>query len=101
GDVDGRGLEEDVFVFGAATAVTSFNPVDGVFLAALQEEAELRVEFVGAADEVVDLVGLTGDGLQLGVELADYVLEADEFGAELFEEFVAVGEGEAAVAFGQ
>ena len=57
------------------------------------------MEFVAAADEVVDLIGLAGDGLQLGVKLADHVLEADELGAELFEELLAVGEGEASIAF--
>ena len=59
------------------------------------------MEFVAAADEVVDLVRLAGDGLKLGVELADHVLEADELGAELFEESCAVGEGEASIALGE
>ncbi len=101
-DIDGRGLEEDVFGLGERAApAAALDPIDRVLLAALHEERELGVEFVGAADEVVDLVGLAGDGLELGVELADDVLEADELGAELFEKLLAVGEGEAAVALGE
>ena len=107
GDVDGRGLEEDVLRpraklcprfcvrRGARSSRRCF------FSSALHKEGELGVEFVGAANEVVDLVGLGGMSLQLGVELADDVLEADELGAELFEKLLALAEGEATVAFRQ
>ncbi len=39
-DIDGRGLEKDVFGFGKLSAsAAALDPIDGVFLAALHEEA--------------------------------------------------------------
>ncbi len=87
-DIDGRGLEKDVLsaaltpgAMGNAAlppaGAPALDPIDSVLLAALHQERELGVEFVGAADEVVHLVGLVGNGLEFGVKLADGVLEAE------------------------
>ena len=100
GDGDRRRLQKYVLLLSAAAApiAPALDPEDGVAVLAFQNEAQLHFQLVHATRQGMHFVGLVGDGLQLGVEVRQAVLQPKILVAVFLQEFRAILEGEAALA---
>ncbi len=96
-DRNRRGLQKDV-VLGARVrcGVRSRKRCCAAFDSRMNPK--LHAHLFHAAGQRVNLVGLVGDGLQLGVEVQQRILQTEILVAILFQKLRAVLEGEAALA---
>src|ERR1039458_582465 len=96
---DRRGLEKDVLLRAASAPAiaATLDPEDGVALLGLQDESQVDTQLLYPACQGVYLVGLVGNGLQLGVQVQQRILQAKILVAILFQELRAVLEREASL----
>src|SRR5664280_3656500 len=96
---DRRGLEKDVLLRAASVPAiaATLDPEDGVALLGLQDESQVDTQLLYPACQGVYLVGLVGNGLQLGVQVQQRILQAKILVAILFQKFWAVLEREASL----